>query len=75
MRQFMMTVTALAAFAATAVTAASPARAAHHKVRHPAPHARQVVQPVPTKPAADPLYESCEFPWRHPELSCPGAGG
>jgi hypothetical protein len=61
-----------------AVLAVTPAWAAHHKVRHAAPHARQVVQPVqpaPTKPAADPLYESCDYPWRHPELSCPGVGG
>jgi hypothetical protein len=21
----------------------------------------------------DPLYESCEYPWRHPDMQCPGA--
>lgn len=20
----------------------------------------------------DPLYESCEYPWRHPDMQCPG---
>lgn len=20
----------------------------------------------------DPLYDSCEYPWRHPEVQCPG---
>jgi hypothetical protein len=75
MRQFMITVTALAVFGAMVVTAVTHAWAAHRKVRHPAAHARQLVQPVPTKRAVDPLYESCEFPWRHPELSCPGVSG
>ena len=23
----------------------------------------------------DPLYESCESPWKHPEYACPGVGG
>jgi hypothetical protein len=67
----MMTVTALTAFGAMVVTAVTHAWAAHHKVRHPAPHARQVVQPVPTKRAVDPLYDSCEYPRRHLELGCP----
>ena len=21
---------------------------------------------------ADPLYDSCEYPWRHPDMQCPG---
>ena len=110
MRQFMMTVMALAVFGAmvaaaqaenqtlnprtvsgpvkkrTVTQTARPSQAfgaaadyytgsdpwaAHHKVRHPAPHARQVVQPAPAKRAVDPLYESCEYPWRHLEFSCP----
>jgi hypothetical protein len=50
---------------------ATSAQAAKHKVRHPA---RQTAQPQP-KPAGDPLYESCEFPWKHPDVSCPGNSG
>ena len=23
----------------------------------------------------DPLYESCDSPWKHPEYACPGVGG
>jgi hypothetical protein len=57
--------------AATEYHAGSDPWGAHYKVRHRAPHARQVMQPVPTKRAVDPLYESCEYPWRHLELSCP----
>jgi hypothetical protein len=62
-------------YAVAAVLLATSAQAAHHKIRRHAaqPHA-QAVQPKP-KPAGDPLYESCEFPWKHPEVSCPGAGG
>jgi hypothetical protein len=54
MCQFMITVTALAVFGAMVVTAVTHACAAHRKVRHPAAHARQVVQPVPTKRAVEP---------------------
>jgi hypothetical protein len=57
--------------AATHYYTGSDAWAAHDKVRHPAPRAPQVVQPMPTKRAVDPLYESCEYPWRHLELGCP----
>lgn len=40
-------------------------------------------RPYPTqlhapKPVHDPLYESCESPWKHPDVSCPwgnDAGG
>jgi hypothetical protein len=56
-------------------TSAQAAQAAHHKIRrHPAPPFAQAVQPKP-KPAGDPLYESCEFPWKHPDVSCPGNSG
>jgi hypothetical protein len=50
---------------------ATLAQAAKHKVRH---QAGQTAQPQP-KPAGDPLYESCEFPWKHPDVSCPGNSG
>jgi hypothetical protein len=61
--------------AVAAVLLVTSAQAAHHKVRrHPPQPSAQAVQPKP-KPAADPLYESCEYPWRHPDVSCPGLGG
>jgi hypothetical protein len=54
----------------------TPAQAAKHKVRHPAPQARQTARPQPQpKPTGDPLYESCEYPWKHPGVSCPGNSG
>jgi hypothetical protein len=57
--------------AVAAVLLATSAQAAHHKIRrHPAQPSAQAVQPKP-KPAADPLYESCEFPWKHLDVSCP----
>ncbi len=52
-------------------TPLATAKAAKHKVRHPA---RQTAQPQP-KPAGDPLYESGEFPWKHPDVSCLGNSG
>ena len=57
--------------AVAAVLLATSAHAAHHKSRrHPAQPSAQSVQPKP-KPAGDPLYESCEFPWKHLGVSCP----
>jgi hypothetical protein len=47
--------------------ARTSAPAAKHTVTHPA---QQTAQPQP-KPAGDPLYESCEFPWKHLDVSCP----
>jgi hypothetical protein len=59
-------------FAVAAVMLATSAQAAHHKSRrHPAQPSAQAVQPKP-KPAGDPLYESCEFPWKHLDVQCPG---
>jgi hypothetical protein len=58
--------------AVAAVLLATSAQAAHHKIRrHPAQPSAQTVQQEP-KPAADPLYESCEYPWKHPDVQCPG---
>jgi hypothetical protein len=59
------------------VLLATSAQAAKHKVRHPArPTARPKPKPKPkAKPAGDPLYESCEFPSKHSDVSCPGVGG
>jgi hypothetical protein len=67
-------VTRIVASAVAAVLLATSAQAAHHKVRrHPAQPSAQAVQPKPKpKPAGDPLYESCEYPWKHPEVQCPG---
>jgi hypothetical protein len=45
--------------------APTAAPAAKHEVRHPA---QQAAQP---QPAGDPLYESCEFSWKHLDVSCP----
>jgi hypothetical protein len=60
--------------AVAVVLLATSAQAAHHKVRrHPAQPSAQAVQPkLKPKPAGDPLYESCEAPWKHPEVQCPG---
>jgi hypothetical protein len=61
----------IAVFAAAAVLLATAAQAAHHKTRrHPAQPSAQAAQPKP-KPAGDPLYESCEFPWKRLDVSCP----
>jgi hypothetical protein len=61
-------------YAVTAVLLATSAQAAHHKIRRHAaqPHAQAVQPKLKQKPAGDPLYESCEFPWRHPDVQCPG---
>jgi hypothetical protein len=57
--------------AVAAVLLATSAQAANHKIhRHPAQPFAQAVQPKP-KPARDPLYESCENPWKHLGVSCP----
>ncbi len=65
---------AIVVSAVAPVLLAASAQASHHKARrhlaHPPAHA---VQPKP-KPAVDPLYDSCEFPWRNPAFSCPGVG-
>jgi hypothetical protein len=66
--------------AVAAVLLTTSAQAAHHKSRRqPAQPSAQAVQPsvqaVHPKPAGDPLYESCEFPWKHLTVSCPGVGG
>src|SRR5262249_16778427 len=66
----------IVASAVAAALLATSAQAAHHKKshRHPAPPYAQAVQPKPQpKPAGDPLYESCDFPWKHPDVQCPGA--
>ena len=64
--------------AVAAVLLATSAQAARHKVRRPpAQPSAQAVQPKP-KPARDPLYDSCEHPWKHLDVSCPwgnDAGG
>jgi hypothetical protein len=58
--------------AVAAILVATSAQAAHHKVRrHPAQPSAQAVQPKP-KPAGDPLYDSCENPWKHLDVQCPG---
>ena len=65
----------IVASAVAAILLATSAQAAHHKIRrHPAQPFAQTAQPK-LKPAGDPLYESCEFPWKHPEVSCPGVSG
>lgn len=57
--------------AVAAVLLATSAQAAHHKIRrHPAQPSAQAVQSTP-KPASDPLYDSCENPWKHLDVSCP----
>jgi hypothetical protein len=69
--------------AVAAVLLATSAQAAHRKIhRHPAQPFAQAVQPKPKwapavkpKPAGDPLYESCEAPWKHPEFQCPNDAG
>jgi hypothetical protein len=59
--------------AVAALLLATSAQAAHHKIRrHPAQPYAQTVQP---KPKSDPLWESCEFPWKHPDVQCPNGGG
>lgn len=60
---------------ACAQPASKSKASAHHKARqHPAQPSAEALRPQP-KPAGDPLYESCEFPWKHPDVSCPGVSG
>jgi hypothetical protein len=69
--------------AGAAVLLATSVQAAHHKIhRHPAQPFAQAVQSKPKfapavkpKPAGDPLYESCEAPWKHPDVQCPNDAG
>jgi len=57
--------------AVASVLLATSAHVARHKSRrHPAQPSAQAVQPRP-KPAGDPLYESCEAPWKYLGVSCP----
>jgi hypothetical protein len=67
----------ISVFAVATVLLATSAQAAHHKNRrHLAQPYAQTVQPKPKpKPAGDPLYESCEFPWKHPDVQCPNDAG
>jgi hypothetical protein len=59
--------------AVAAVLLATSAQAAHHKIRrHPAQPYGQAVQKPKPKPAVDPLYDSCENPWKHLDVQCPG---
>jgi hypothetical protein len=66
-------VTRIAVSAVAALLLATSAQAAHHKIRrHPAQPSAQAVQlKLKPKPAGDSLYESCESPWKHLEVSCP----
>jgi hypothetical protein len=58
--------------AVAAVLLATSAQAAHHKIRrHSAQPSVQAVQSKP-KPAVDPLYDSCENPWKHLDVQCGG---
>lgn len=68
--------TAIVVSAVAAVLLATSAQASHHKTRrHPARPPAHAMRPKPNpQPAVDPLYESCESPWKHPGISCPGAG-
>lgn len=64
-----------AAAALAAATVAADARRVHHRSHRTAP-AAVLPPPAPDRAGVaprrpDPIYESCEYPWRHLEAQCP----